>query len=157
LYIYTFIYICTYIYIYLYIYYTPKVNSAIVNSSGTEQTGSDLDSNTEINPIKNRVLSADLSLSYYEIYNEKVYDLLSNFPDISCKVRESKDEGAFVENLTRKSFVNYNTVVSILEEGNKKRVTAATLMNSTSSRSHAVFTVHILQQIVPMTSPRYIY
>jgi kinesin family protein 1 len=123
------------------------VNSAIHNSSGTE-----LDSNTEIvTAMKNRVLSADLSLSYYEIYNEKVHDLLSNSPDISCKVRESKEEGAFVENLTRKSFVNYDTVVSILEEGNKKRVTAATLMNATSSRSHAVFTVHIYQQIVPIS------
>jgi hypothetical protein len=102
------------------------VNSAIVSSSGIEQTGTELDSNTEINSIKNRILSADLSLSYYEIYNEKVYDLLSDSPDISCKVRESKDDGAFVENLTRKSFVNYNTVVSILEEGNKRRVTVYT-------------------------------
>ena len=52
----------------------------------------------------NRVLSVELSVSYYEIYNEKVHDLLSASPELSCRVRESKDEGAFVENLSRRDF-----------------------------------------------------
>ena len=100
----------------------------------------------------NRVLSVELSLSYYEIYNEKVHDLLSSSSELACRVRESKEDGAFVENLCRRDFASYADVTAILSEGNKKRIVAATLMNSASSRSHAVFTVYVSQQIFPGSS-----
>ena len=99
-----------------------------------------------------RVLSVELSLSYYEIYNEEVHDLLSQSPELSCRVRESKDEGALVENLTKRSFGDYDTVASFIREGNNRRILTATSMTSTSSRSHAVLTVYLSQQIIPMVA-----
>ena len=98
-------------------------------------TTSETDSN-DMQP-RYRALSIDLNLSYYEIYNERVYDLLSTQPEVSCRVRESREDGAYVENLTKRDFVSFESVALILEEGNRKRSVAATLMNSTSSRSHA--------------------
>ena len=98
-----------------------------------------------------RVLSAELSLSYYEIFNEKVNDLLSQSPDLSCNIRESKDKGAYVECLTRKKIVDHFSIVNILKEGNARRTVTTSLMNSTkSSRSHAVVTLYLSQQIAPL-------
>ena len=109
-------------------------------------------SSTLENTPRYRALSIDLSLSYYEIYNERVYDLLSTQPEVSCRVRESREEGAYVENLTKREFITYDNVTEILEEGNRKRSVAATLMNSSSSRSHAVFNVYVSQQLIPFTT-----
>lgn len=129
----------------------PRVCQGLITASHSainysESTGEDVEEN------KTRVLSVNLSLSYYEIYNEKVHDLLSLSPEISCRIRESKDEGAFVENLTRRDFKDYNTVAQTLEEGNRRRIVASTLMNSASSRSHAVLTVYANQQLIPSSS-----
>ena len=107
---------------------------------------------TEENTSRYRALSIDLSLSYYEIYNERVYDLLSTQPEVACRVRESREDGAYVEHLTKREFVTYENVTEILEEGNRKRSVASTLMNSSSSRSHAVFNVYVSQQLIPFTS-----
>ena len=96
------------------------------------------------------VLSAELSLSFYEIYNEEVNDLLSQSPDLSCRIRESNDVGAYVENLTRKKIVDHISIANILKEGNARRAVTAFSINSTSSRSHAVVTLYLSQQIVPM-------
>ena len=112
-----------------------------------EETSSTLESTPRY-----RALSIDLSLSYYEIYNERVYDLLSTQPEVSCRVRESREDGAYVEHLTKREFVTYENVTEILEEGNRKRSVASTLMNSSSSRSHAVFNVYVSQQLIPFTS-----
>ena len=135
--------------------------ASLINSQQTfshiPSEGSEGDKGDQSTQSRFRALSIDLSLSYYEIYNERVYDLLSATPDESCRVRESKEEGAYVENLTRREFLSYENVATILDEGNTKRSTAATLMNATSSRSHAVFTIYVSQQLVPATavaSPR---
>ena len=94
-----------------------------------------------------KVVSVELSVSYYEIYNEIVHDLLSTSSEISSNVTESKDGGAMIENLRLRKFESYADVASILEEGNKRRTIVATEMKSTSSRSHTVLTVYVKQEL----------
>jgi hypothetical protein len=91
-------------------------------------------------------IDAKLSVSFVEIYNEKVFDLLSSSPGAPCRVREHPETGAYVENLTKVAVKSYSDVETVLAEGNSKRHVAATLMNSESSRSHAVFTICVQQK-----------
>ena len=93
-----------------------------------------------------------VDVSYYEIYNEKVYDLLSNTVEIACRVREHPDQGAYVEGLTRVPVKAYDDVSAVIHRGGKHRAVASTLLNSASSRSHAVFTVYLTQSISSMES-----
>ena len=93
-------------------------------------------------------MEVEIEVSYYEIYNEKIYDLLSNTTNIACKVREHPIDGAYVENLILRKVKSYQDIQVILEEGQNKRQVAETLMNAASSRSHAVFTLYIQQKIL---------
>ena len=58
-------------------------------------------------------------------------------------MREHANKGAFVEGLTLVPVQNTSQIKTLLTTGNKQRTTAATDMNATSSRSHAIFTLHI--------------
>lgn len=89
----------------------------------------------------------EVRISYVEIYNEKVFDLLSPNPEMACRVREHPETGAYVENLTKAPVTVYGDVDKVLREGGNKRHVAATLMNSESSRSHAVFTLFITRYL----------
>ncbi|KAK9446765.1 P-loop containing nucleoside triphosphate hydrolase protein [Limtongia smithiae] len=89
-----------------------------------------------------------VKVSYFEIYNEHVFDLLSASTVTSTvgnalKVRESPVDGPYVKDLTTHSVRSFNDIEVLLHRGNKKRATAATNMNASSSRSHAVFTVSL--------------
>ncbi|XP_044751463.1 kinesin-like protein KIF14 isoform X2 [Coccinella septempunctata] len=90
--------------------------------------------------------SANLKISYFEIYNEKIYDLLV-VEDISkrntLKVRENPISGAYVENLSIKDVRTYEEIRLWLLIGNKNRAIAATSMNEQSSRSHSIFRVEL--------------
>ena len=55
-----------------------------------------------------------------------------------------------MENLTRKKIVDHTSIANILKEGNARRAVSASSMNSASSRSHAVVTLYLSQQIIPM-------
>jgi hypothetical protein len=96
---------------------------------------------------KQRRLKAEVHVGYYEVYNESIFDLLAETPGTKCRVREHPVEGAFVDGLVMRAVRAYADVQSVLEEGHSKRQVAATLMNAESSRSHAVFTVFIQQQL----------
>ena len=83
-------------------------------------------------------------VSYLEIYNESVRDLLNakaNAQAHKLKLREHPKDGPYVENLTKHLVVNYRDILALMERGNKVRTTASTNMNDTSSRSHAIFTI----------------
>ena len=86
-------------------------------------------------------------VGYLEIYNEKVRDLLdeTNKDKHSLKVREDPKLGPYVEGLTQHTVVDYDGVQALMDRGNATRTTAATNMNDTSSRSHAVFTMRFTQ------------
>jgi hypothetical protein len=89
-----------------------------------------------------------VEVSYLEIYNEKIKDLLN--PNAakqgaSLKVRESQTAGIYVEGLSRIAVQSYADIERLIDEGGKARTVAATAMNATSSRSHSVFTIIFTQ------------
>ncbi|KAK9320801.1 P-loop containing nucleoside triphosphate hydrolase protein [Lipomyces orientalis] len=97
-----------------------------------------------IEKMTTATMTFTVKISYFEIYNEHVYDLLlpvTTDPPTPLKVRESPVDGPYVKDLTTHSVRSYAEVEKYLMLGNKQRATAATNMNATSSRSHAVFTL----------------
>ena len=80
-------------------------------------------------------------MSYLEIYNERVKDLLRKDSEHNLKVREHPQTGPYVEDLSKHLVVDYEEIKALMHEGNKIRTTACTNMNDTSSRSHAIFTM----------------
>ncbi|KAL7987188.1 hypothetical protein Chor_006107 [Crotalus horridus] len=95
--------------------------------------------------------SFKVEVSYMEIYNEKVRDLLDpKGSRQSLKVREHSVYGPYVDGLSKLAVANYKDIESLMSEGNKSRTVAATNMNEESSRSHAVFKIiltHILYDV----------
>jgi len=85
-------------------------------------------------------------VSFMELYKEELKDLLDTNTKKEIKLYET-DKGPSVQNCSERTVDNLETMQQCLEEGSSSRVTAATKMNEQSSRSHAIFTVHIEQQV----------
>lgn len=94
---------------------------------------------------KNPALNHRVEVSYIEIYNEKVHDLLNPKNKGNLKVREHPSLGPYVEDLSRLVVRSFDDINHLMDEGNKARTVASTNMNETSSRSHAVFTLFLTQ------------
>ncbi|EER25069.1 kinesin, putative [Coccidioides posadasii C735 delta SOWgp] len=86
-------------------------------------------------------------VSYFEVYNEHVRDLLVPRTDTPyyLKIRESPTDGPYVKDLTDVPVRNFAEVLRYMRKGDASRTTASTKMNDTSSRSHAVFTIMLKQ------------
>ncbi|KAM3930262.1 kinesin-like protein KIF13B isoform 1-T1 [Leptodactylus fuscus] len=98
-------------------------------------------------------LSFKVEVSYMEIYNEKVRDLLDpKGSRQSLKVREHKVLGPYVDGLSKLAVTSYKDIESLMSEGNKSRTVAATNMNEESSRSHAVFNIILTHTISDVQS-----
>ncbi|OXU31697.1 hypothetical protein TSAR_007200 [Trichomalopsis sarcophagae] len=100
-------------------------------------------------------LTYKVEVSYMEIYNEKVHDLLDPKPNKqSLKVREHNVLGPYVDGLSQLAVTDFQVFLllqdidNLMAEGNKSRTVAATNMNSESSRSHAVFSVILTQTLI---------
>ncbi|XP_074134261.1 chromosome-associated kinesin KIF4A isoform X2 [Sminthopsis crassicaudata] len=89
-----------------------------------------------------------LKVSYLEIYNEEILDLLcpSREKSSQINIREDPKEGIKIIGLTEKIVSLAMDMVSCLEQGNNCRTVASTAMNSQSSRSHAIFTISVEQK-----------
>lgn len=125
----------------------PRISRDIITQSLAKKDSRD--------PLNNDlILDIKIQVSFYEIYNERVYDLLSNHENITpCRVREHPETGAFIEGLTYRTIGSYDAVHLALFEGFRRRITGETLMNANSSRSHAVFTIQVLQSRSSSQSP----
>jgi DNA uptake protein ComE-like DNA-binding protein len=91
--------------------------------------------------------TVDVALSYYEIYNDKVYDLLEppeKRTPAGLPLRE-KDGKTIVVGLSERSCGDLKDFERIYLEANNNRVTAATKLNAHSSRSHAILRVKVTQ------------
>ncbi|KAG0056477.1 kinesin-like protein Klp8 [Gryganskiella cystojenkinii] len=95
---------------------------------------------------KDPTLSYRVEVSYMEIYCERVRDLLNPKNKGHLKVREHPSLGPYVEDLSKLMVTSFQDIENLMDEGNKARTVAATNMNETSSRSHAVFTVLLTQK-----------
>jgi len=109
------------------------------------RTCQDLFERIDAHPASN--ISYSVRVSYFEVYNEHVRDLLvpRTEPPTYLKIRESPNEGPYIVDLTDQPVRNYNDIMKMMTIGDTSRTTAATKMNDTSSRSHAVFTIMLKQ------------
>ncbi|XP_076019452.1 kinesin-like protein KIF1B isoform X3 [Genypterus blacodes] len=101
----------------------------------------------KINDSNNKEeLSYSVEVSYMEIYCERVRDLLNPKNKGNLRVREHPLLGPYVEDLSKLAVTAYTDIADLMDAGNKARTVAATNMNETSSRSHAVFTIVFTQK-----------
>ncbi|OAX82074.1 hypothetical protein ACJ72_03574 [Emergomyces africanus] len=92
-------------------------------------------------------ISYNVRVSYFEVYNEHVRDLLVPRTDTPyyLKIRESPTDGPYVKDLTDVPVRSFSEIMRLMRKGDASRTTASTKMNDTSSRSHAVFTIMLKQ------------
>uniref|UniRef100_A0A674K6L1 Kinesin family member 1C n=1 Tax=Terrapene triunguis TaxID=2587831 RepID=A0A674K6L1_9SAUR len=83
---------------------------------------------------------------YMEIYCERVRDLLNPKSRGHLRVREHPIMGPYVEDLSKLAVTSFADIADLMDCGNKARTVAATNMNESSSRSHAVFTIVFTQR-----------
>ncbi|KAK6635104.1 hypothetical protein RUM44_000353 [Polyplax serrata] len=112
---------------------TPRICQGLFNKVGTKPK-----------------IQFHVAVSFLEIYNEKVRDLLvkddgSGTDNFSLRVREHPKLGPYVQDLSHHLVADKSRLMELLEFGNKRRRTAATENNVYSSRSHAVFTLWFKQ------------
>ncbi|XP_078695750.1 kinesin-like protein KIF1A isoform X4 [Branchiostoma floridae x Branchiostoma belcheri] len=100
----------------------------------------------KIKTQESKDLQFSVEVSYMEIYCERVRDLLNPKNKGNLRVREHPLLGPYVEDLSKLAVTSFNEINTLMDEGNKARTVAATNMNETSSRSHAVFTVVFTQR-----------
>ncbi|KAK5848056.1 hypothetical protein PBY51_005708 [Eleginops maclovinus] len=91
-------------------------------------------------------LNYSVEVSYMEIYCERVRDLLNPKSSGTLRVREHPILGPYVEDLSKLAVTGFSDIRDLMDAGNKARTVAATNMNETSSRSHAVFTIVFTQR-----------
>nr|XP_045360872.1 kinesin-like protein KIF13B [Camelus bactrianus] len=102
---------------------------------------------------ENEEQSFKVEVSYMEIYNEKVRDLLDpKGSRQTLKVREHSVLGPYVDGLSKLAVTSYKDIESLMSEGNKSRTVAATNMNEESSRSHAVFKITLTHTLYDVRS-----
>jgi kinesin family protein 18/19 len=94
--------------------------------------------------ILEKDLEISVKVSYVEIYNENIRDLLKEREkgDYLC-LRDDPIKGVILAKATLFEVNEVNEVMNLLHKGNKKRTTEATNANETSSRSHAVFQIYL--------------
>ncbi|KAM4843104.1 kinesin-like protein KIF19 [Thomomys bottae] len=87
----------------------------------------------------------EVSMSYLEIYNEMIRDLLN--PALGyLELREDSKGVIQVSGITEVSTINAKEIMQLLMKGNRQRTQEPTAANQTSSRSHAVLQVAVRQR-----------
>jgi Kinesin motor domain len=87
-----------------------------------------------------------LMCSYLEIYNEQVYDLISegsSFKNEVLSVNEDPQRGFYVKGLSEHVVGSIDEVLNFIEKGEANRKYAVTSMNHNSSRSHTIFRLNV--------------
>ncbi|CAD6188362.1 unnamed protein product [Caenorhabditis auriculariae] len=103
----------------------------------------------QIEIAKKKNSQFEVFISMFEIYCEKVRDLLSDKPPPKggLKVREHPKTGFYVESLSSVPVSSYAEIEAKIDEGTKSRTIAATNMNATSSRAHTIVKIIFHQKI----------
>ncbi|XP_021421195.2 kinesin-like protein KIF22 [Oncorhynchus mykiss] len=85
-----------------------------------------------------------IGMSYLEIYNEKVLDLLSPSAQ-DLPIRENKDRNIFIPGLTHTPLSSFSNFHSHFIPASLNRTTASTKLNQRSSRSHAILLIKVVR------------
>lgn len=89
--------------------------------------------------------------SFFEIYNEIIFDLLNPVQDRSklgagLQVKEHPVLGIYVKDLQEIVVTDAEKLGNLMASGTKNRAVSSTMMNATSSRSHSIFTIKVHQK-----------
>jgi hypothetical protein len=84
-----------------------------------------------------------LKVALFEIYNESIYDLLTSDRTVKLSIHQANDGTTQVAGLTLKEIKTQADIEQLMAVGEANRSVAATAMNSTSSRSHAIMQIHV--------------
>ena len=86
-----------------------------------------------------------LRCSYFEIYNESIYDLLKPVSRLSdvLTINEDQKKEFFIKGLTEESISSAQEVLEVVRRGELNRHYAQTTMNHNSSRSHTIFRINV--------------
>ncbi|XP_059791627.1 kinesin-like protein KIF21A isoform X13 [Balaenoptera ricei] len=104
--------------------------------------------------IKNGLPPPDFKVNaqFLELYNEEVLDLFDTTRDIDAKnkksnirIHEDSAGGIYTVGVTTRTVITESEMMQCLKLGALSRTTASTQMNVQSSRSHAIFTIHLCQ------------
>ncbi len=104
-------------------------------------------------------------VSYLEVYREVLHDLLSSrtIEEVTDPSRDTKNDlkirrdpkrGIYVQGLTEIALSSADGLQAVLDQGNERRAVAETLMNSSSSRSHAIITLNLEREDPPAKKQR---
>ncbi|NWX94183.1 KI18B protein, partial [Nothoprocta pentlandii] len=88
--------------------------------------------------------SCEVLVSYQEVYNEQIHDLLE--PKGPLAIREDPEKGVVVQGLSFHQPKSAEQLLEMLANGNRNRTQHPTDANATSSRSHAIFQIYVKQQ-----------
>ncbi|KAJ8367720.1 hypothetical protein AAFF_G00311180 [Aldrovandia affinis] len=92
-------------------------------------------------------LEFHIKVSYFEIYMEKIRDLL-DVTKTNLAVHEDKNRVPYVKGCTERFVSSPEEVMDVIDEGKSNRHVAVTNMNEHSSRSHSIFLINIKQEHV---------
>lgn len=81
--------------------------------------------------------------SFIEIYQDEIRDLIAKNSKKRCTLRQNKDTGVYIENVTTFVCKNVEQMKKLMKMGKQNRSTGATDLNLRSSRSHAIFTITV--------------
>ncbi|XP_044530853.1 kinesin-like protein KIF21B [Gracilinanus agilis] len=96
-----------------------------------------------------------VSAQFLELYNEEILDLFDSTRDLdsrhrksNIKIHEDANGGIYTTGVTSRLISSQEELIQCLKQGALSRTTASTQMNVQSSRSHAIFTIHLCQMRV---------
>ena len=93
--------------------------------------------------INNQDTEYLIKVSYAELYNEELKDLLSPVPNENLKIIDDPMLGPIIQNITQENFSTAQNVKDLLKEGENRRHFGVTNMNAHSSRSHVLVRLNI--------------
>jgi kinesin family protein 4/21/27 len=94
----------------------------------------------------NQQYKFEVSVSFVEIYNEEINDLLSSKISVNLDIREDLNNSIRVVNLTELIVADALSAINLLKSGSALRIVGDTAMNEQSSRSHAIFTINLTRE-----------
>lgn len=122
-----------------------EINIKSFNSNNSSH--SNIQDKDKINILNNEIKSFSINLTYLEIYNEQVIDLLSDKKEKpeSLLILEDPNKGICVPDITQHKITDVSQVINLILIGNSRRTMAPTSANQFSSRSHAILEFNIEQ------------